>query len=99
MNEIGKEMLKGGLLKFKTKEELVEMDMNMLYEIKTLKESNKELFDVQFKLYQIIDKNANNLELTDEECLFLDYYNNKLNALYNLIDEQGETDNGKTTDI
>ena len=70
-----------------------------IYDIKTLKESNKELYDVQFKLYQIIDKNINNLELTDEECIFLDYYNNKLNALYTLIDEQGETDNGKTADI
>ncbi len=36
MNEIGKEMLKRDLLKFKTKEELVEMDMNMLNEVYNL---------------------------------------------------------------
>lgn len=65
----------------------VPQQYELLNMIDELEKSNKELYDVQFKLFNIINKNINNLELTDDECVFIDYYMNKLNSLYMLGDE------------
>ena len=50
MNEIGKEILKRDLLAFKTKEELVEMDMNMLDKIDNLQSKIDKANEILDKL-------------------------------------------------
>ncbi len=71
MNEIGKEILKRDLLAFKTKEELVEMDMNLLDEIDNLQSK----IDKAFKLLQLLHykfKDEDNIhnEIEDiQKCL------------------------------
>ena len=62
------------------------------HNIEELKKQNVELYGVCHTLLHIINKNINEIELNDEESVFIDYYMNKIEAIYVLKKKKGEQD-------